>query len=275
MFALFVWYSVKKDRVKNMEKKRIIVKVGSSTITHESGGLHLRKLDQLARVLSDLGNAGQEVLLVSSGAIAAGRGKLQVGTRPQTLEEKQAMAAIGQCELMYIYDKLFAQYSRKVAQLLLTKRDLEDAQLRQNALNTLQVLLAYHTIPIINENDSIATDEIVYGDNDTLSAITARLVKADLLVLLSDIEGLYDADPSVNPQAKKIDVVEAIDSHILAMAGESSSAVGTGGMITKLQAAQIANAAGCDMVIASGKDPNILYDLMEGKRCGTLFRARR
>ena len=258
-----------------MEKKRLVVKVGSSTITHESGRLHLRKLDMLARVLSDLGNAGHEVLLVSSGAIAAGCGKLHFVGKPQALEEKQAMAAIGQCELMYIYDKLFAQYSRKVAQLLLTKRDLEDEVLRQNALDTLRVLLKYQAIPIINENDSIATDEIVYGDNDTLSAITARLVGADLLVLLSDIEGLYDADPSRDPKAQKIDVVETIDAHILAMAGESSSSLGTGGMITKLQAAQIATKAGCDMVIASGADPCILYDLIEGKNCGTLFRARR
>ena len=258
-----------------MEKKRLVVKVGSSTITHESGRLHLRKLDMLARVLSDLGNAGHEVLLVSSGAIAAGCGKLHFVGKPQMLEEKQAMAAIGQCELMYIYDKLFAQYSRKVAQLLLTKRDLEDEVLRQNALDTLRVLLKYQVIPIINENDSIATDEIVYGDNDTLSAITARLVGADLLVLLSDIEGLYDADPSRDPKAQKIDVVETIDAHILAMAGESSSSLGTGGMITKLQAAQIATEAGCDMVIASGADPCILYDLIEGKNCGTLFRARR
>lgn len=258
-----------------MEKRRIVVKVGSSTITHESGGLHLRKLDLLARVLSDLGNAGHEVLLVSSGAIAAGRGKLHHADRPQTLQEKQAMAAVGQCELMCIYDKLFAQYSRKVAQLLLTKRDLEDEQLRQNALNTLQELLRYQVLPIINENDSIATDEIVYGDNDTLSAITARLIGADLLVLLSDIEGLYDSDPSINPQARKIDVVETIDERILAMAGKSASKVGTGGMITKLQAAQIATQAGCDMVIANGEDPCILYDLIEGNNCGTLFRARR
>lgn len=230
-----------------MEKKRIVVKVGSSTITHESGRLNLRKLDLLARVLSDLNNAGHEVVLVSSGAIAAGCGKMQFDQRPQKLKEKQALAAIGQCELMYIYDQMFAQYSRKVAQLLLTKRDLEDEQLRENALSTLQVLLAYQTIPIINENDSIATEEIVYGDNDTLSAITARLIQADLLVLLSDIEGLYEEDPCVNPAAKKIDVVTKIDEHILAMAGDSNSKVGTGGMVTKLQAAKIATQAGCTM----------------------------
>ena len=258
-----------------MEKRRVVVKVGSSTITHESGRLNLRKLDLLARVLSDLNNAGHEVVLVSSGAIAAVCGKMQFDQRPQKLKEKQELAAIGQSELMYIYDQMFAQYSRKVAQLLLTKRDLEDEQLRENALSTLQVLLAYQTIPIINENDSIATEEIVYGDNDTLSAITARLIQEDLLVLLSDIEGLYEEDPCVNPAAKKIDVVTKIDEHILAMAGDSNSKVGTGGMVTKLQAAKIATQAGCAMVIASGEDPNILYDLVEGKNRGTLFQARR
>lgn len=258
-----------------MKKKRIVVKVGSSTITHESGRLNLRKLDLLARVLSDLNNAGHEVVLVSSGAIAAGCGKMQLHHRPKELKEKQAMAAIGQCELMYIYDQMFAQYSRKVAQLLLTKRDLEEEQLKENALNTLQVLLSYGTIPIINENDSIATEEIVYGDNDTLSAITAQLIQADLLVLLSDIEGLYDQDPSKNPNAKKIDVVDTIDEHVMAMAGDSNSNVGTGGMITKLHAAQIATSAGCNMVIANGEDPNILYDLVEEKNRGTLFCAKR
>ena len=176
---------------------------------------------------------------------------------------------------MYIYDKMFSQYSRKVAQLLITKRDLDDEQLRSNALNTLQVLLKYKTIPIINENDSVAIDEIVYGDNDTLSAITARLIRADLLVLLSDIDGLYDADPSKCPYAKKIDVVDTIDETVMAMAGDSNSSVGTGGMVTKLQAARIATEAGCDMVIANGKDPSILYDLVEGKKIGTLFKARR
>ena len=200
---------------------------------------------------------------------------MHLDRRPQTLEEKQALAAVGQCELMYIYDKMFSQYSCSVAQLLITKEVIDDDTLRRNVRGTIDTLLAYRCIPIINENDSIATDEIVYGDNDTLSAITARLVGADLLVLLSDIEGLYDADPSQDPKAQKIDVVETIDAHILAMAGESSSSLGTGGMITKLQAAQIATEAGCDMVIASGADPCILYDLIEGKNCGTLFRARR
>lgn len=258
-----------------MEKRRVVVKVGSSTITHESGLLNLKKLDELARVLSDLDNAGHEVLLVSSGAIAAGCGKMGLEQKPKELDEKQAMAAIGQCELMYIYDKMFSQYSRKVAQLLITKRDLDDEQLRSNALNTLQVLLKYKTIPIINENDSVAIDEIVYGDNDTLSAITARLIRADLLVLLSDIDGLYDADPSKCPHAKKIDVVDTIDKTVMAMAGDSNSSVGTGGMVTKLQAARIATEVGCDMVIANGKDPSILYDLVEGKKIGTLFKARR
>ena len=188
-------------QVKDMEKRRIVIKVGSSTITHASGLLNLRKLDELARVLSDLRNAGHEVLLVSSGAIAAGRGKMH-RERPQTLEEKQALAAIGQCELMYIYDKMFSQYSCSVAQLLITKEVIDDDVLRRNVRGTIETLLAYRSIPIINENDSVATDEIVYGDNDTLSAITARLISADLLILLSDVEGLYERNPADDPAAK-------------------------------------------------------------------------
>ena len=229
-------------QVKDMEKRRIVIKVGSSTITHASGLLNLRKLDELARVLSDLRNAGHEVLLVSSGAIAAGRGKMH-RERPQTLEEKQALAAIGQCELMYIYDKMFSQYSCSVAQLLITKEVIDDDVLRRNVRGTIETLLEYRSIPIINENDSVATDEIVYGDNDTLSAITARLISADLLILLSDVEGLYERNPADDPAAKQLDVVHEISEEIMAMAGDSGSELGTGGMITKLQAGRIATDA--------------------------------
>lgn len=254
--------------------KRIVVKVGSSTITHKSGLLNLKKIDELARVLSDLKNAGHDVILVSSGAIAAGRGKMHMDKKPSRLEEKQALACVGQCELMYIYDKFFSQYSQSVGQLLLTKRVIVDDILRHNASNTLNTLLGYGVIPIINENDSVAIDEIVYGDNDTLSAITAKLIHADLLVLLSDIEGLYDKNPNEYKDAIKIDVVKEITEDIMAMASDTSSIVGTGGMITKLQAAKIACESGCNMVIANGENPTILYDIVDGKNCGTLFCAK-
>ena len=254
--------------------KRIVVKVGSSTLTHKSGLLNLKKIDTLARVLSDLNNAGHDVILVSSGAIAAGRGKMHMSEKPSSLEEKQALASIGQCELMYIYDKFFSQYSKSVGQLLYTKRVIEDETLRKNASNTLERLLKYNVIPIINENDSVATDEITYGDNDTLSAISAKLVNANLLILLSDIEGLYDKNPAYHKDARKIDVVYEINDEIMAMAEDTSSDVGTGGMITKLQAAKIATDSGCDMVIANGENANILYDIVDGKNCGTLFKAK-
>lgn len=256
--------------------KRIVVKVGSSTITHSTGLLNLRKLEQLAKVLSDLSNQGNEVILVSSGAMAAGRGKMGISDRPQSLEEKQAMASIGQCELMYIYDKFFSQYAKTVAQLLMTKRVVLDETLRNNASNTLETLLQkYHTIPIINENDSVATDEIVYGDNDTLSAITADLLHADLLIILSDIDGLYDKNPSKYDDAKLISLVEHIDATIEAMAEDTNSKVGTGGMITKIHAAKIATNAACDMLIVNGKDLNVIYDIMDGKVVGTLFKAKK
>lgn len=255
--------------------KRIVIKVGSSTITHERGLLNLKKLEDLAKVLSDLNHAGYEIILVSSGAIAAGRGKMHIHTRPTTLEEKQAMASIGQCELMYIYDKFFSQYSVTVAQLLITKRVIVDENLRKNASGTLETLIKYGVIPIINENDSVATDEIVYGDNDTLSAITAKLVNADLLILLTDINGLYDKNPNIHKDAKFIYKVDEINEDIEKMAEDTNSKVGTGGMITKIQAAKIATSAGCDMVIANGKEISILYDIIEGKQVGTIFTGRK
>lgn len=255
--------------------KRIVIKVGSSTITHDSGLLNLKKLDDLSKVLSDLNNAGNEIILVSSGAIAAGRGKMHLDKRPDSLEEKQAMASIGQCELMYIYDKFFSQYSVTVAQLLITKRVIVDETLRKNATSTLETLLKYKAIPIINENDSVATDEIVYGDNDTLSAITAKLTNADLLILLTDINGLYDKNPNTHSDAMLIEKVEEINEEIEKMAEDTNSKVGTGGMITKIQAAKIATTSGCDMVIANGKDIHILYDIIEGKQVGTFFTGKK
>lgn len=255
--------------------KRIVVKVGTSTITHKSGLLNLQKLDALASVLSDLNNAGHEVILVSSGAIAAGRAKMHMAQKPKSLEENQAIASIGQCELMYLYDKFFSQYSKIVAQLLITKRVIIDEQLRANATSTIETLLRYQSIPIINENDSVATDEIVYGDNDTLSAITAKLIHADLLVLLTDIDGLYNKNPMKYSGAKKIDIVDEVNDEIMAMAEDTNTDLGTGGMITKLQAAKIASESGCDMVIAQGERPSILYDILEGNIAGTLFKAKK
>ena len=254
---------------------RIVIKVGTSTLAHSTGMLNIRRVEQLCKVLSDLKNAGNEIVLVSSGAIGMGVGKLGMRERPTDMPGKQAAAAVGQCELMYIYDKLFSEYHHTVAQLLLTGSDIENEQRRKNFHNTLFRLLELGALPILNENDTIATEEIVIGDNDTLAAIVAESVRADLLVLLSDIDGLYTADPHANTDAKLISRVEAITPEILALAGESGSCLGTGGMATKLRAAQRVNAAGIDMVIANGADPDILYQIVEGAPAGTRFIGRR
>lgn len=254
--------------------KRIVIKVGSSTVTHESGLLNLRKIEELAKIISDLSNKGMEIVLVSSGAVAAGMGRMQLQSTPSTLCDKQAVASIGQCELMYIYDKFFSQFGKVVAQMLMTKRVILDDTLRENATRTVETLLSYRTIPIINENDSVATEELVYGDNDTLGAITAQLIKAEMLIVLSDIDGLYDKNPSKHEDAKLIPIVEEVTSEIEAMAEDTSTKVGTGGMITKLAAAKIATEAGCDMVICNGKDLNVIYDVVDNKHVGTLFKRR-
>ncbi len=248
--------------------RRIVVKVGSSTLTHAQGGLNLRRIDRLAMVLSDIKNSNHEVILVSSGAVAAGAAKLALKKRPQLMKEKQAAASIGQCELMFLYDKMFSQYGQIVSQLLLTKTVLTNEMLRENATNTLSTLLSYGVIPIVNENDSVAVDEIAYGDNDTLSAVTASIIQADLLILLSDIDGLFDDDPTVNPHAELISEVRCIDASVTKLAKDSSTKVGTGGMITKLQAAQIAMDNHIDMIIANGDNPDILYDILnDTARC--------
>ena len=254
---------------------RIVIKVGTSTLAHSTGMLNIRRVEQLCKVLSDLKNAGNEIVLVSSGAIGMGVGKLGMRERPTDMPGKQAAAAVGQCELMYIYDKLFSEYHHTVAQLLLTGSDIENEQRRKNFHNTLFRLLELGALPILNENDTIATEEIVIGDNDTLAAIVAESVRADLLVLLSDIDGLYTADPHADTDAKLISRVEAITPEILALAGGSGSHLGTGGMATKLRAAQRVNAAGIDMVIANGSDPDILYQIVEGAPAGTRFIGRR
>ena len=250
---------------------RIVVKIGTSTLAHPTGHLNIRRVEQLCRALSDMKNAGHEVILVSSGAIGMGVGKLGLWERPKDIPSKQAAAAVGQCELMYIYDKLFSEYHHTVAQLLITGEDIANGKRHENFNNTLNRLLELGALPIINENDTVATEEIVIGDNDTLAAIVAQSVKAQKLILLSDIDGLYTADPHSDPNAALISFVPVIDEKIRALAGISSSNQGTGGMVTKLQAAQICLDCGCTMVIANGNDPDNLYGIMEGKRIGTTF----
>ena len=254
---------------------RIVVKVGTSTLAHATGRLNIRHVEQLVKVLSDLKNAGHEMILVSSGAIGMGVGKLNLPGRPGDMPTKQAAAAVGQCELMYTYDKLFSEYNHTVAQILLTGEDVDHADRRRNFENTMSRLLELGALPIINENDTIATEEIKVGDNDTLGAIVACSAKADLLVLLSDIEGLYDSDPHKNPAARLISVVPEIDEQILSLAGGSGSNLGTGGMVTKLRAAQIATEAGCEMVIANGWNPELLYGIAAGEAIGTRFLTRK
>lgn len=251
---------------------RMVVKIGTSTLAHTTGRLNIQRMEKLCKVLSDLKNAGHEIILVSSGAIGMGVGKLSLTERPKDMPTKQAAAAVGQGELMYIYDKLFTEYNHIVAQMLITAPDLTDDGCRKsNFHNTLERLLQLGALPIINENDTVSIDEIVIGDNDTLSAEVAATVSAELLILLSDIDGLYDSDPHKNAQAKLIDEVTDIDDGILALAGGEGSSLGTGGMITKLHAAMIATNAGCEMVIANGSNPDILYDIVDGKHVGTRF----
>ena len=254
---------------------RIVVKVGTSTLAHATGRLNIRHVEELVKVLSDLKNAGHQVILVSSGAIGMGVGKLNLPGKPSDMPTKQAAAAVGQCELMYTYDKLFLQYNHTVAQVLLTGEDVDHPERRENFENTMERLLELGALPVINENDTIATAEIKVGDNDTLGAIVACCTKADLLVLLSDIEGLYTADPRKDPNAKLIPTVEEVTPEIEALAGGVGSSLGTGGMATQLRAAQRVIAQGCDMVITNGEHPERLYDIAEGKDVGTRFVAHK
>lgn len=252
--------------------KRIVVKVGTSTLTHTTGKLNFCRIEKLVRVLSDFNNMGYEVVLVSSGAMGVGVGKLNLKTRPKTIMEKQAVSAVGQSELMGIYDRFFMEYGQTISQILLTKDDIGDRQRKENLSNTFLQLLKYNCIPIVNENDSISYEEIEFGDNDTLSAIVAKLVEADLLVMLTDIDGLYDKNPRKFSDAKIIDEVAEITEEIKAMADGAGTSRGTGGMITKLLAAEIATNAGCDVIIANGSAPGNLYQILEGEPVGTKFR---
>ena len=260
-----------RDKLK--DKKRIVIKIGSSSLTHtETGRLNLMKMEILVRELADLHNQGKDVIVVSSGAIAVGKSAMGLSHKPQELDERQACAAVGQARLMMIYQKLFAEYSQTAAQILMTKYTMINRATRVNARNTFDRLLSMGAIPIVNENDTISTDEIEFGDNDTLSALVAALIDADVLLLLSDIDGLFTDDPNQNPQAEFIDIVEKIDAHLESMAkGSSGTSVGTGGMATKLKAAHIATSAGADMVIANGADFHIIHKILQGRNYGTLF----
>lgn len=254
--------------------KRIVVKVGTSTLTHENGKANLRRMEELCKVLSDLRNSGKEIILVTSGAIGMGVGKLGLKARPTQTQMKQAVAAVGQCELMFMYDKLFGEYGSTVAQILLTGDVISNPISRGNVENTFEALLDMGIIPVVNENDTVAVDELEgqrIGDNDNLSSIVAQIVKADLLVILTDIDALYDADPRTHPQAKRIPYVEKVTPEIFALAGDAGSERGTGGMVTKLQAAQRAGEAGIACCIMCGDNPSSLYTLLDGKSIGTLF----
>ena len=253
------------------EAKRIVFKIGSSTLTHESGLLNIRRVEELVKVIADISNSGKEIVIVSSGAVALGMGKLGLSQKPKDIAGKQAAAAVGQCELMYTYDKQFQIYGKTVAQILLTRDVVENEILHENAVNTFSKLLSMNCIPIVNENDSISLEELEFGDNDTLSAIVAGLIHADALILLSDIDGLYDKDPHKFADAKLIPIVKEINEDIISVAGDSVSNRGTGGMCTKLSAAKEAFKHNVNMAILNGKNPELLYDLFDGKQCGTFF----
>ena len=253
---------------------RLVIKIGTSTLAHAGGRLNIRRTEELCKTISDLKNAGLEIILVSSGAIGMGTGKLSLKERPADMPTKQAAAAVGQCELMYTYDRLFSEYNHTVAQILITADDIRHEERHRNFSNTLNRLLELGAIPVINENDTIATEEIAVGDNDTLAAYVATSAQAELLVLLSDIDGLYTADPRKNPDAELISEVRELDEKTMALGGGSGSSLGTGGMRTKLTAAKICTDAGCDMIIANGAEPSVLYRIADGEAVGTRFFAK-
>ncbi len=256
-----------------MEKKQktIVVKVGTSTLTHENGKTNFRTMEQLALVLSELMNEGNRLALVTSGAIGVGVGKLGLSERPKDTAGKQAAATVGQCELMFIYDKMFSQYGHKIGQLLITKEDVDDPKRHENLVAAFSRLFEFGALPIINENDAVAVDEIVYGDNDSLSAVVATLINADMLVILTETDGLFTADPTVDPTARLISEVSEITDEIRACASSHGTKLGTGGMMTKVHAAEIATQAGVDTYVISGKDVHNIYSLLDGKPIGTHF----
>ncbi len=255
--------------------KRLVVKVGTSTLTYETGKTNIRRMMKLCSVLADLHNSGIDVTLVTSGAIGVGVGKLGLSEKPADIPGRQAAATIGQCELMFMYDKFFGEYGQKIGQLLVTKSDFDCPERCQNLTNTFEKLFEYGAIPIVNENDSVATDEIVFGDNDSLSATVAVLTNADALVILTDTDGLFDSDPTENPEAKIIPVVDRIDGDIKKLCGGAGTKRGTGGMITKVHAAEVATNAGITTVVMNGSAPQDLYKLIDGRLTGTLFKAQK
>ena len=263
------------SREKIKEANRIVVKVGTSTLTYENGNINLTRIEKLTRILSDVMNSGKEVILVTSGAIGVGVSKLKLKEKPKTIREKQAVASVGQCELMHIYSKLFGEYSHTVGQVLLTRDVVEDDHVRNNVCNTFETLIENKIIPVVNENDTVSIDEIEnivrFGDNDNLSAIVAKLVNADLLIILSDIDGFYDSDPRKNPDSELIREIHKITPELEECCGGAGSNLGTGGMITKLTAARTATEAGVDMVLANGEDPRIVLRILNGEEIGTLF----
>ncbi len=255
--------------------KRLVVKVGTSTLTYDTGKTNIRRMHKLVSVLSDIVNSGIEVALVTSGAIGVGVGKLGLKERPSDISGRQAAATVGQCELMFMYDKLFGEYGHTVGQLLITKSDVDSEERRKNLVNTFEKLFDYGAVPIVNENDSVAIDEIVYGDNDSLSAIVAKLVNADALIILTDIDGLYDDNPNENEDAKLISQVDEITDELIAVAGGHGSRFSTGGMVTKLHAAQIAMDAGIDTIVMNGAAPESIYKALDGKQIGTFFTGKK
>ncbi len=255
--------------------KRLVVKVGTSTLTYNTGKTNIRRMHKLVSVLSDIVNSGIEVALVTSGAIGVGVGKLGLKERPSDISGRQAAATVGQCELMFMYDKLFGEYGHTVGQLLITKSDVDSEERRKNLVNTFDKLFDYGAVPIVNENDSVAVDEIVYGDNDSLSAIVAKLVNADALIILTDIDGLYDDNPNENEDAKLISQVDEITDELIAVAGGHGSRFSTGGMVTKLHAAQIAMDAGIDTIVMNGAAPESIYKALDGKQIGTFFTGKK
>lgn len=260
------------DSLKNA--KTIVVKVGTSTLTYETGKTNIRRMKKLVEVLSDLKNSGKQIVLVTSGAIGIGVGKLGLPEKPKDTPGRQAAATVGQCELMFMYDKLFSEYGHITGQLLITRSDIENEERRNNLVNSFSKLFEYGAIPIINENDAVAVEEIVFGDNDNLSAIVAKLIGADGLMILTDIDGLFSGNPKTDPDATLIPVVEEITEDIEAIAGGTGSSRGTGGMITKIHAAKVACSAGIPTVIINGTNPEDIYRIMEGRQLGTLFCAK-
>lgn len=253
---------------------KVVIKMGTSSLAHKTGRINIRRLESLCKVISDVKNSGVDVVFITSGAIGVGRGKLFMKESPRDLPTKQAAAAVGQCKLMHMYDKIFSKFGHTAAQILITVDDVDEATHKHNFVSTLNRLLELGVIPVVNENNAIGTNEILVGDNDTIAAIVAGAIEADLLIMLTDIDGLYDANPFKNPDAKKIDVVKEIGPEIYALA-DGGSELGTGGMAAKLKAVEIALNKGCDVLIADGTNPTVLYDIMDGKPAGTRFLSRK